>query len=151
MRIDEITKFFDDIETIDIEKEVAEKLFKTDSNGNPIIGQYINGYEGINFQNLVAKARAAAQAKPREERKAIDDMVDAEIQKHLANKKKKAQQPKNQATKPGVSNKAPEKKKIDFVNPEATKKAFKGVAGWVQKHIGQGAKFADQYTKVTRK
>ncbi len=122
MRIDEITKFFDDIETIDIEKEVAEKLFKTDSNGNPIIGQYISGYEGINFQNLVAKARAAAQAKPREERKAIDDLVDAEIQKHL-NKKKKDQKP----AAPPVSKPAPvkpSKEKAKKVKPRAKPQAM---------------------------
>jgi len=151
MRIDEITKFFDDVEVIDIEKEVAEKLFKTDSNGNPIIGQYISGYEGINFQNLVAKARAAAQSRPREERKAIDDMVDAEIEKHLADKKKKAQEPNTPTPEKPKANKKPVKKDSIFKEPDIVPTKFKGALGWVQKKFKKGTDIADKFTKVSRK
>ena len=149
MKIDEITKFFDDIETIDIEKEVAEKLFKTDSNGNPIIGQYINGYEGINFQNLVAMARRAAASNPRQERKAIDDLVDAEIKKHLEGKKKKEEKPKKEAPPPKSDKPAKEKPK--FTGVDDVQKDLKGFAGWIQKKLKSGTSIADKYTKVSKK
>ena len=152
-----------DVQRIDVENEVAEKIFKTDNNGNPIIGQYIPGYEGINYQNLVAMARTAASKHPRQERKAIDDLVDAAIKKHLKTKKSKDDTPA--PAKPAPVKSADPKKS----DPEDIKRKsktsdpsgkpldinLKGKAGevqsWLKKRIGLGTDLADKFSKVNKK
>lgn len=158
-----------EITKIDVANEVAEKLFMTDGNGNPIIGQFIPGYEGMNYQSLVSQARAAANANPRKERKAIDDLVDAQIKKHLQSKKAKEpvqQPPKAAAQKPSgapVTGKKPAGKDKENIQlkgkgSDSNKMAMsqlKGKAGemqaWLKQRMGSGFDLADKMSKAGKK
>ena len=149
--------------SIDVANEVAEKLFMTDGNGNPIIGQFIPGYEGMNYQKIVALAKTAASQNPRKERQAIDALVSTEIQKHQ-NKAKQPAPDKTAPAKTAPAKTAPAKpaaKKAKASNKAKPSKAptddkepgmeLKGVMGKVQnfvtKSVKRGTKFADRYTK----
>ena len=151
--------------SIDVANEVAEKLFMTDGNGNPIIGQFIPGYEGMNYQKIVALAKTAASQNPRKERQAIDALVSTEIQKHKNNDGKpapaKTAPAKTAPTKTAPAKPADKKDKTskkakpsNAPTPTDDKEPgieLKGVMGKVQnfvtKSVKRGTKFADRYTK----
>ena len=146
--------------SIDVANEVAEKLFMTDGNGNPIIGQFIPGYEGMNYQNIVALAKTAAFKNPRQERQAIDKLVHAEIEKHQNNDEKpapaKTAPAKTAPAKPADKKDKTSKKAKPSNAPTPTDDKepgieLKGVMGKVQKfvtkNVKRGTKFADRYTK----
>ena len=157
MRITDIILENDEPVRIDVANEVAEKLFMTDGNGNPIIGQFIPGYAGMNYQNIVALAKTAALKNPRRERKAIDDLVDAEIKKHLKTVKEPApaQTAPKQATAPKKAKAAPKAKPGAAPQSPGTDKELgtqlKGKLGDLQQFVGKsvrrGTKFADKFTK----
>jgi len=157
MRITDIILENDEPVRIDVANEVAEKLFMTDGNGNPIIGQFIPGYAGMNYQNIVALAKTAALKNPRRERKAIDDLVDAEIKKHLKKVKEPApaQTAPKKATEPKKATAVPKAKPDTAPESPGTDKdlgiELKGKMGDLQQFVGKsvrrGTKFADKFTK----
>ena len=150
---------FETNEVIDWEMESAEEIFKTDANGNPVIGQFKTGYSGLDYKTIASKAKAKAGQYPRQERLAIRDVIDVELAQRKQPSRPNSSKPPSQPAPPKAPKPTAAKRpSMKFDNdsqstssPSLPDVSVSKAAKWAMDKFMSGTKLADRYTKTNKK